>query len=184
MTTVAMGPLVLHTNNVGWQPSKASTFSQGEAHGKAYPATVTGPGGLEIDIEMFMSLDGEGMVHCPDPATVPADYTRLAHGARLGVYVDSDGHWTVRQLRLLRFSGSERWGNPTKTTLEELNGLLGSSVRELMSSLGAIDVGPKSVVLGARGDDLAMRWLSDKGPELPLSAYVLTRVLPIYQALN
>lgn len=184
MSTLGIGPLTLHTNQIGWRETKASSFSRGEVEGEGYPATVTGPGGLELDLEVFMSLDGQGMVHCPDSSTVPAEYARLAHGARLGVYMEVDGSWIVKQLRLLRFSGSQGWGNPTMTTVDELDGLLTGSFVALMRSLGAVSIGPKSTVLGIKGNDIAIRWSPESGPQLPLSAYVLTRVLPIYQALS
>jgi len=184
MPAVKIGPLTLHTNAIGWSEASARGFGQSEAAGTEYPAVVTGPFGLEIDIKIFMSAAGDGMVHCPDLSGVPADYGRLAHGARLGVYTLESGDWAIKQLRLLRFSPSKGWGNPTRTTLEELDQLLGGSTVELFSSLGMDDVGSRTDVLGAKGEDLAVRWPSTADPELPLACYALTRVLPIYEALS
>jgi len=184
MSAVKIGPLTLHTNAIGWSEASARGFGQSEATGIEYPAVVTGPSGLEIDVKIFMSDTGEGMVHCPDLSGVPADYGRLAHGARLGVYTLESGDWAIKQLRLLRFSPSKGWGNPTRTSLEELDRLMGSSTVELLASLGMDDVGSRTEVLGARGDDLAVRWPTTAGPELPLACYTLTRVLPIHEALS
>jgi len=184
MATVQVGSLALHTNEIGWQPAKARAFGSGEAEGESYPATVTGPGGLELDLAVFMSHEGEGMVHCPDAAGVPPDYARLAHGARLGVYVEDEDAWIIKQLRLLDFSPSAGWGSAKQTTLEELDGLLGASTELLLVDLGIEEIGPKHEVLGSRGNDLAARWSPEAGPEVPLALYVLTRVLPIHRALN
>ena len=184
MPAVKIGPLVLHTNSIGWSEAAARGFGQSESTGVQYPAVVTGPFGLEIDIAFFMSDDGEGMVHCPDLSGVPADYGRLAHGARLGVYTLDSGDWAIKQLRLLRFSPTKGWGNPTRTTLEELDQLLGGSTVELLASMGMDDVGLRTQVLGVKGEDLAVRWPSTAGPELPLACYTLTRVLPIHEALT
>jgi len=161
-----------------------SAFGQGKAEGLSYPATVTGPDGLEFDLAIFMSDQGEGMVHCPDSSGVPADYARLAHGARLGVYVHEQDDWVIKQLRLLRFSPTSGWGNPNKTSIEELDELLGGSVESLLTGLGLEAIGPKQEILGSKGTDLAMRWNSNEGPDLPLVAYSLTRILPIFKALK
>ena len=184
MASVAIGPLTLHTNDIGWLPTQASSFAQGKVHGRAYPAVVTGPGGLELDIEIFVSDAGEGMVHSPDPAGVPVDYARLGHGARLGVYQHDETTWVIKQLRLLAFTPSTGWGNPRRTSLEELDGLLGSSVEVLLSDHGLTEIGPKEEVLGSRGQDIVALWPADSGPELPLACYTLTRVLPIFRAMN
>jgi len=131
-----------------------------------------------------MADDGEGMVHCPDAAGVPSDYARLAHGARLGVYVEDDDAWIIKQLRLLSFSREKGWGNPVMTTLEELDVLMGGSVVNLLIDLGIEEIGPKNELLGTRGNDLAARWSPERGPEIPLACYVLTRILPIQKALS
>jgi hypothetical protein len=184
MPTVGIGPLTLHTNDIGWQPARAQAFGAGEVEGKSYPASITGPGGLELDLAVFMSPEGEGMVHCPDGAGVPADYARLVRGARLGVYEEDDKNWIIKQLRLLRFSPETGWGNPSRTDLPELDELLGASVEGLLRDLGAVAVGTKSDVFGAGGNDLVLRWPESAGPEVPLAAYTLTRVLPIFRGLN
>jgi len=184
VATVQFGSLTLHTNAIGWQPAVVSAFSQGKAKGVSHPATVTGPGALEIDLAVFMSDEGEGMVHCPDPSGVPSDYARLAHGARLGVYAGDHGEWIIKQLRLLRFSPTLGWGNPSQTSIEELDKLVDGSVTALLVNLGLEAIGPKLDVLGVRGNDLALRWSSNSGPELPLLAYSITRILPIFKALN
>lgn len=184
MSTVEIGPLSLHTNDIGWLPAEANSFGDGKAMGVSYPAAATGPNGLEIDLAVFMSDEGQGMVHCPDAAGVPADYARLAHGARLGIYVESEDAWIIKQLRLLDFSPTTGWGNPRQTTVQELDGLLGASTELLLVDLGIEELGPKHQVLGSRGNDLAARWSPDAGPEVPLALYVLTRILPIHRALN
>ena len=184
MPTVGIGPLTLHTNDIGWQPARAQAFGAGEVEGESYPASITGPGGLELDLAVFMSVEGEGMVHCPDGAGVPAEYARLARGARLGVYEEAEGLWIIKQLRLLRFSPDTGWGNPSRTDLPELDALAGASVEGLLRDLGAVAVGTKLDVFGARGNDLALRWPQSAGPEVPLTAYALTRVLPIFKGLN
>lgn len=184
MPTVVIGPLTLHTNDIGWQPSRAQAFGAGEVEGNAYPASITGPGGLELDLAVFMSSEGDGMVHCPDGAGVPADYARLVRGARLGVYEEDDENWIIKQLRLLRFSPESGWGNPSRTDLTELDSLLGASADGLLRDLGAVALGTKSEVFGSSGNDLALRWPESSGPEVPLAAYALTRVLPIFRGLN
>jgi hypothetical protein len=112
-----------------------------------------------------MSDEGMGQVHCPDVGGVPTNYARLARGARLGVYTDDDDQWVIKQLRLLRYSATSEWGNPNLTTLDELDGLLGSSTATLLRSLGAIAVGTKTEVLGTSGNDLAVRWPGNAGTD-------------------
>lgn len=184
MASISVGPLTLQTNQIGWSPAEASSFSGGKAQGLSYPAVVTGPNRLEIDLAIFMSDDGNGMVHCPDSAGVPADYARLARGARLGVYEHDESTWVIKQLRLLQFSSGSGWGNLRMATLDELDQLLGSSVSTLLEDLGLEEIGTKSEVLQTNGNDLALLWGSDSGPDLPLTCYTLTRILPIFKALS
>jgi hypothetical protein len=183
MPTVQIGPLTLHTNCLEPRRGLGLTLGGQQVEGESVPAVVTGPAGLELDCEFFMSDLGDGQVHCPNPAGVPAGYERLAHGARMGVYGEAGaGSRVIRQLRLLRFNPDKGWGNPTGTTLVELDQLLESSTEKLLRGLGATDIGTRTEVLGERGNDLAMRWASHTGPELPLAAYALTRILAIYRA--
>lgn len=42
MPTVVIGPLTLHTNDIGWQPARAQAFGAGGVDGIAYPASITG----------------------------------------------------------------------------------------------------------------------------------------------
>jgi len=102
----------------------------------------------------------------------------------LGVYVESEDAWIIKQLRLLEFSSTTGWGNPKQTNLEELDVILGASTELFLVDLGIEEIGPKHELLGTRGNDLAARWSPEEGPEVPLALYVLTRVLPIHRALN
>lgn len=184
MPTVNIGPLTLHTNAIGWQPAMVTAFGNGQAQGLSYPATVTATAGLEIDLAVFMSDEGEGMVHCPTPGGVPPAYARLAHGARLGVYAINEQQWVIKQWRLLRFSPTVGWGNPSQTTLSELDDLMDGSVEELLQDLGLEAIGTRKEILGSKGNDLALLWNPQVGPELPMVAYTLTRILPIFKVLS
>ena len=73
---------------------------------------------------------------------------------------------------------------PSPLSPEELDALAGSSVAELFNSVGVKDFGSKAEVLGGSGSDLALRWAAEAGAAPAFTAYALTRVLPIVQALD
>jgi hypothetical protein len=169
------------TSPVGWQPSVAPSFRGGQEQGMAVEALVVGAGGIELDLSCFMGDSGEGSVRCVSRGTSPETFERLVHGARLGLYA-GDERREIRQLRLLRWDAAAGWGNPSGTDTAELTALLGADVETFFRALGALDLGTKEAVLGTRGRDLVVTWPLDAGPEVPLAAYALTRVLPIVRA--
>lgn len=167
---------------VGWQPSTAPSFRGGHESGRAAEALVVADGGVELDVSCFIGDTGEGSVRCVSRGTSPEDFERLVHGARLGIYTGQD-RYEIRQLRLLRWDAAAGWGNPSGTDLVELSQLLGEDADAFLRARGASDVGTKEQVLSSRGRDLAVTWPVVSGPEVPLAAWTLTRVVPILRAI-
>lgn len=183
MSKFEIGPLTILMTDDGPYQDVADIPARGKVNVEVHPATVIADGGISLDIRYCIADDGQGIVDCTSIEQSPEDFRRLTHGARLGVYVQ-DGGLCIRQLRVIRYSPDDQWGNPTLATMDELDDLAGGDAKRLLGSFGAQEVGKKSEVLGVRGNDLAVMWTESAGPQLPIVAYALTRILPILRVVQ
>lgn len=166
------------------QREVSRVFGSEMFEGDVVHGMIVGPGGLQLDVRYFMADTGEGLVGCTARGDSDEAFERLIRGARPGVYREDSGDYVLKQLRLLRWDPTKGWGNPTKTDIDELDALAGSSVKDLFESIGVLELGTKAEVLGGSGNDLALRWSEDAGAAPAFAAYALTRVLPIVHALD
>ncbi len=187
MATIEIGPLRVIVPPAGQKRLEEKLMSGSEVEGTMRYALVSGPDGLELDLEYFSSDQGEGWVRITDIHGAPQHYKRLQQGARLGVYSTQEGHGLVKQLRLYRPDIENSWGQVSMTTVAELDGVLGTSVEELLRDLGATRVGTAKEVLPTgegKTSDVVFTWGESAAPELVFTAYALTRPLPLFLALE
>lgn len=116
-----------------------------------------------------------------DKASTPI--SRLVRGCRLEVRKhESESLAILRQARLKE----DGWSNLFAADLNDLDEGAGICVAEALLTLGAITVGTKAEVIGAT--DRQRNLLSVLFPshlvEVPIAAYLLTRVLPILNGIG
>lgn len=151
------------------------------------PAVVSGPKGTLIELA-YRRWEGEGQITTASRGDSGAAFDRLMSGARLGVRDRGDGT-DACDIGLLRWDqsrGPQGWGNPSKATFEELDGVLGGPSGALLVECGAHDYGSRADVL--LDSSTRRNWLTATFPASdplgPLAVYVLTRVLPILASLG
>ncbi len=161
------------------QRTVARVFSEEDQEGTAAHAMIVGPGGTQLEVTYFLADSGEGLVSCTDIGPSDPAFRRLAHGARMGVYVTESGERVIKRLRLLRWDPEAGWGNPGMTDCDELDEVLGASAEALLLSSGVTDIGTARELLDGRTSDLAVIWPPEAGAGPAFVAYALTRVLPV-----
>lgn len=161
------------------QRAIARVFDNEDREGTATHAMIVGPGGTQLEVTYFLADNGEGLVSCSDIGPSDQNFRRLAHGARLGVYVTESGDRVIKRLRLLRWDAEAGWGNPVLTDCAELDEVLGASAEELLRASGATGLGTARELIDGRTSDLAVIWPAQAGAAPAFVAYALTRVLPV-----
>lgn len=181
MNSLQIGDLKLFVNSSS-EPDQANVPGKpGRQPGRRWAGVVLGPGELVINLRYFISDTGDALVDCTAVDDVHHDqFMRLLRGARLGVYQDS-GTAQIRQLRVIRHDPAAGWGQPTMTSLGELEQLGGGAIQAIRAA-GITKIGSKAEVLGTRGDDIAVVWSQAENALIPLALYTLTRVLPMFEA--
>ena len=179
-----IGPVQLFANADSGDDEANLPGTRGLAPGRSWSAVALVAPDLEANLRFFIAEDGaQGIVDCRTQGTSTA-FDRLTRGARLGVYQQRGNTYAIRQLRVLRLDPSTGWGNPTATSLEELDRLAGGAFDQLAGTVGISQIGTKAAVIGDKGNDIALTWDIESGPGAPLAAYVLTRIVPIANAIG
>jgi hypothetical protein len=160
-------------------PVKGEAFTGGHQNGIAMAGELRAPDGAVLEVALVEWEHGDRDVRCFSRLAGPVMYDRLITGARLGVAARRPGDWDC-ELGILTHH-DERPPTVVKATWHDLDSVLGSSAERLLIGLGATAVGTKEETIadtGRRRGYLVM--VSPQGQAaLPLSAYVLTRVLPL-----
>ena len=158
---------------------EGNTFSDGHQQGQSTPCEVRTPDGGVLEIGLTFWKNGDQDVRCFSRLAGPLGYDRLVHGARLGVAEKRSNEWDC-ELGILKYH-SDRPPTVVKAGMDDLDGVLGASAEELLTSLGATAVGTKESVLGDAGRRRGYLVMTapEGHPAPPLAAYVLTRVLPL-----
>lgn len=158
---------------------QGEAFRGGNQYGTATACELRTPDGGLLEIGLVNWEHGDRDVRCFSRLAGPLMYDRLTKGARLGVAAKRPDVWDT-ELGVLTHH-EDRLPTVVKATWLDLDSVLGSSAAELLLQVGGTAVGTKEDTIGDSGRRrgyLVMVSPQDQ-PIPPLTAYVLTRVLPL-----
>ena len=137
------------------------------------------PDGGDIHVGYTKWADGTSDIVGLVKISGPDVYERATKAGRMPVAIESTNQVSVR-LQALRYKEPGR-ANLAFITWEELNKLLGANASELLSTLGATELGTAEEILGVtnnKRNQLAMICSPDSYEAL-FGAFALTRILPL-----
>lgn len=160
---------------------QGETFSNGTQTGQAFAANVRTPDGAILEVAVTQWITGEVDVRTFTRLTGPVTYDRLTKGARLGVS-ELDGDVSTCELGILSFH-ADRQPTVIKASDKDLDQVIQGSARHSLMNLGALAVGTRQDVYGDTSKRRSYQavMFPRGNSTIPVAAYVLTRVLPIYR---
>lgn len=163
---------------------QGETFSNGTQSGQAFAANVRVPDGAILEVGVTQWITGEVDVRTFTRLTGPVIYDRLTKGARLGVS-DVDGDVSTCELGILSFH-ADRQPTVIKASDKDLDQVTQGSARHSLINLGALEVGTREEIYGdtSRRRTYQAVMFPRGDSTVPLAAYVLTRVLPMYRGFG
>lgn len=163
---------------------QGETFSNGTQSGQAVAANVRVPDGAMLEVGITQWATGEVDVRTFTRLTGPVIYDRLTKGARLGVS-DAGRDVSTCELGILSFH-ADRQPTVIKASDRDLDEVIQGSARHSLLNLGALEVGTREDIYGDSGRRRSYQAvLFPHGDStVPVAAYVLTRVLPMYRGFG
>ncbi len=160
-------------------PVHGEAFTGGHQQGLATACELRTPDGGVLEVGMTTWENGDRDVRCFSRLAGPLAYDRLVKGVRLGVASKRPGEWDC-ELGILSHH-QDRPPTVVKATWADLDSMLGSSARDHLLASGATAAGTKEDTIGdvGRRRNYLVMVSPEEQPEPPLTAYVLTRVLPL-----
>lgn len=183
-----MGSFILGGVEVSLEENPVSvqgeTFSNGTQSGQAFAANVRVPDGAILEVGITWWITGEVDVRTFTRLTGPVVYDRLTNGARLGVSEANDDVSTC-ELGILSFH-ADRQPTVIKASDKDLDQVIQGSARHSLLNLGALQVGTREDIYGDTGRRRSYQAvIFPRGDStVPVAAYVLTRVLPMYRGFG
>ncbi len=155
--------------------------------GRAIGATVTGPGGVNVDLALVRWPDGTREVKTLEVNQSPPQVTYA--GGRVPIYLHSTSVGNVEWIFVRALSPNlQGTGQPSAQSVgeDQLDWILGSSFRACVSSHGAVSFGSNAEV---RGDTSKTKNLLVVAFELgdhlvPLVAFAITRQLAMFRGFD
>ena len=176
-TEIKCGPVV--ATWVGERRIKTGYTCSGEkAAATVYIFRIDVPEDGVLELGYCIWSNGERDVRILEASNVCRALRRLEHGLRQGVHANGRRDWVeLSQARLK----NEEWSNTFKANRAELDAGAGLGASRLLSKFGATAVGTKERILSDRGRKRGYLCAVFKknSIEVPITAYLLTRVLPI-----
>jgi len=163
---------------------QGETFSNGTQSGQAFAANVRVPDGAILEVGITEWLTGEVDIRTFTRLTGPVIYDRLTKGARLGVS-DVQSDLSTCELGILSFH-ADRQPTVIKASEKDLDQVIQGSARHSLMNLGALDVGTREDIYGdtSRRRSYQAAIFARGDFTVPIAAYVLTRVLPMYRGFG
>lgn len=136
------------------------------------------PDGHELELAYLHAPNGERWVQCRKVDSPVRLLDSVEDRLRLTIQDDGPREWC--ELRQARATG-ERWSSLFRPTFAELDEAAGADVARELRARGALQVGTREAVLGDQGRRRSFPCVVfERGNEdVPLLAFVLTRVLPL-----
>lgn len=160
------------------------TFTAGMQDGTARAYSVSVPDGGILEVAATHWDSGDRDVRTVTRLAGPAAYDRLVKGLRLGISAAPSREYFC-ELGITQ-NHEDRQPTVVKADAADLKMMLGSDVGEMFKTLGATAYGTREVVI----DDTSRRrgYLGVTFPQtavdVPIAAYVLTRVLPLMKGFG
>ncbi len=196
MAEISVGPVKILTNDQGWQAARRKPFKpvkgavDGEVDGQILYALISaGPDSLKSEIFLHDEATTGWVRVSKDGITTTnphEEYQDLEERVRIGLYGDSNTLGMKQIQRIVQPPG-DRWGGKggkSMASITDLDVLLAASSLELLGNLGVNEIGTHKELFNGRTGHLAMRWPRSAAPEIPFVIQALTRVLPIYRAIE
>jgi hypothetical protein len=160
-------------------PVHGEAFTGGHQHGLVTGCELRTPDGGVLEVGLVDWEHGDRDVRCFSRLAGPLAYDRLVKGVRLGVATKRPGEWDC-ELGILSHH-DRRPPTVVKAAWSDLDSVLGASARDCLLAAGARAAGTKEETIGDTGRrrGYLVMVCSEGRPEPPLTAYVLTRVLPL-----
>ena len=175
---VSIGQVVLDIGETP-VPVEGEAFTGGHQSGAAVPCELRTPDGGILELGLTTWEHGDRDVRCFSRLGGPLAYDRLVKGVRLGVATKRPGEWDC-ELGVLSHH-TDRPPTVVKATWADLDFALGASARDRLLVSGATAAGTKEDTIGDTGRrrNYLVMVCPEGQIEPPLTAYVLTRVLPL-----
>ena len=160
------------------------TFTAGMQEGNARAYSVSIPDGGILEVASTHWDGGDRDVRTITRLAGPLVYDRLLKGLRLGILAAPEGGYYC-ELGITEHH-QDRQPTVVKAEVADLAFMLDSNVREMFESLGATSYGTREFVIGdtsRRRTYLAITF-PESAVNVPIAAYVLTRVLPIMKGFG
>lgn len=133
----------------------------------------------ELELHLLWAANGERWVEARNVSSLVPMLARLEGRLRLTIESHRDGvsFAALRQAT----PKSENWSNLADVTLTELSHAAGVPIMRELRRVGAVDVGPRSIVLEDTGRSRNRLVVSfpDENEVVPILAYALTRLAPL-----
>ncbi|KLR59930.1 nuclease-like protein,protein kinase family protein [Actinobacteria bacterium IMCC26207] len=146
---------------------------------------VTLPDAGTLIVDLVREPNGTGWVHTSKTFGAVPVLERLEQGLRMGIISDpSVGLWAELRQARLQPSRSAHWSNLFQASLAELNEGAGVDVTAVIAESCGGAVGERSAILGDSGRrrHYQCATFTDDAAAGPLTAYLVTRVLPLLRA--
>lgn len=144
------------------------------------------PTNAVLHVDVLVGRDGDGWIITSEVENGSPILERLKRGLRMSFTRDEAlGTWAeLRQARLTPDKGPD-WSNLFKASVEELDHGSGLGIVEILDECNAA-VGSRAELLGDKGKHRSFicAVFPDETPKGPLTAYLLTRVLPLLRGVG
>jgi hypothetical protein len=160
------------------------TFSSGLQEGTARAYLVSVPDGGILEVAATHWDSGDRDVRAMTRLAGPTSYERLLKGLRLGIAAAGEERYFC-ELGITRYH-EDKQPTVVRALPEDLEHVLGQDVGAMFAGLGANGFGTREFIMGEtnrRRFYLAVAF-SGSAHDVPIGAYVLTRVLPLMKGFG
>jgi hypothetical protein len=184
--TQDFGPLTFAAKSDHPIPVEGKTIKGVETVGSAFAFDIFDPNRLtHIELHHITWRNGERDVRIEEiNSSLRVFQNRASGGLRLGIYLYKGVFWS--ELRQARIKDSRDWSGLYKATLDNLDTGANLNTAETLKRLGALAIGARNAVI----DDNSGRrnYICVTFPKnnhlVPIAAFVLTRILPLYNGVR
>ncbi|WKZ81910.1 MAG: NERD domain-containing protein [Acidimicrobiia bacterium] len=162
----------------GWTPARATGIS-----GVETTYEISG-GHVLIDVVLRRADNGETWVGASEAYDSHPVLKRLTHGLTIGFHSVGRGRLLGRLTEA--YPKGDRWAGWRKQSVEGLSDLAGVDVDAELKAVGALGIGTRELLIGdtSRERSQSAVVFPYDNYEVPVLAYVLTRVVPLARAVD
>jgi hypothetical protein len=183
MNGLTLGGVVINSTAPAVRIS-GETFTAGVQEGTAKAYSVGIPDGGILEVATTHWDSGDRDVRAITRLAGPTAYDRLLKGLRLGIGVGPEGGYYC-ELGVTTHH-SDKQPTVVRAVPEDLELMLGDDVGEMFADLGATAYGTREAIMGETNKRRFYLGVTypDSAVDVPVAAYVLTRVLPLMKGFG